>query len=381
MDRITADRRRFCISGGSQRVLPAAQGATVTMRPPPVEGARTKSPLFSSFDDLRAACLDLPSGDLKAAAVAVQRQRQLTKPPGSLGRLEDVVVWLAQWQGRSMPRLDRVDILVFAGSHGVTAQGVSAYPAEVTAQMVANFSAGRAAINQLARTVGATLHVVPLALEQPTADFTQALAMNEDAFLAAVGTGYNTVSSGADLVCLGEMGIGNTTAAAATAAALFGGGGIRWAGRGTGVDEDGLARKRAAIDAGLARHAALLRDPLSSAAAFGGRELAAILGAALAARQRRIPVLLDGFVCVAAVAPLAKLRADALDHALGAHVSAEAAHRMLLSELRLAPLLDLGMRLGEGSGATVAVSVLRAALACYAGMATFAEAGVANKPH
>ena len=131
---------------------------------------------------------------------------------------------------------------------------------------------------------------------------------------------------------------------------------------------------------GLARHAALLGDPLSSAAAFGGRELAAILGAALAARQRRIPVLLDGFVCVAAVAPLAKLRADALDHALAAHVSAEAAHRMLLGELRLAPLLDLGMRLGEGSGAAVAVSVLRAALACHAGMATFSEAGVANRP-
>ncbi len=381
MDRITADRRMFCIIGGLQGVSPAAQGATVTVRPPPVDSIKSKSPLFSSFDDLRAACLNLPPGDLKAAALAAERQRQLTKPPGSLGRLEDVVVWLAQWQGQSMPRLDRVDILVFAGNHGVTAQGVSTYPAEVTAQMVANFSAGGAAINQLARTVGANLHVVPLALEQPTADFTQALAMSEDAFLAAVDTGYNTVSSGADLVCLGEMGIGNTTAAAAIAAALFGGGGIRWAGRGTGVDEEGLARKRAAIDLGLARHAALLRDPLSSAAAFGGRELAAIMGAALAARQRRIPVLLDGFVCVAAVAPLAKLRADALDHALAAHVSAEAAHRMLLSELRLAPLLDLGMRLGEGSGAAVAVSVLRAALACYAGMATFAEAGVANKPH
>src|SRR5207244_4103656 len=212
------------------------------------------------------------------------------------------------------------------------------------------------------------------------ADFTQAPAMSEDAFLAAVATGYNAVASGTDLVCLGEMGIGNTTAAAALAAALFGGGGSRWASRGTGVDEAGLARKRAAIDAGLAHHAALLNDPLSSAAALGGRELAAVLGAALAARHRRIPVLLDGFVCVAAVAPLMKLRADALDHAMAAHVSAEAAHRMLLTELRLDPLLDLGMRLGEGSGAALAVSVLRAALACHAGMATFAEAGVANKP-
>jgi len=346
------------------------------MRPPL---AYESEDLFSSLDKLRAGCLALPPPDADAAALAAKRQSQLTKPPGSLGRLEDIVLWLARWQGRSVPRLDRVDILVFVGNHGVTKQGVSAYPAEVTAQMVANFSAGGAAINQIARTVGANLHVVPLVLEQATADFTQAPAMTEGAFLAAVATGYKAVSAGTDLVSLGEMGIGNTTAAAALAAALFGGGGSRWAGRGTGVDDAGLARKRAAIDLGLARHAALLHDPLASAAALGGRELAAVLGAALAARHRRIPVLLDGFVCAAAVAPLAKLRADALEHALAAHISAEAAHRMLLSELRLDPLLDLGMRLGEGTGAALAVSVLRAALACHAGMATFAEAGVTNK--
>jgi nicotinate-nucleotide--dimethylbenzimidazole phosphoribosyltransferase len=351
----------------------------MTMRPAPADAIGAEPPIFSSLHDLRVACLDLPSADVDAGALAAARQIELTKPPGSLGRLEEMVVWLARWQGRSMPRLDHVDILVFAGNHGVTKQGVSAYPAEVTAQMVANFSAGGAAINQLARTVGATLRVVPLSLEQPTADFTQAPAMEENAFLAAVTAGYRTVASEADLVCLGEMGIGNTTAAAALAGALFGGG-SRWAGRGTGVNAAGLARKRAAIEAGLARHAALLHDPLASAAALGGRELAAILGAALAARQRRIPVLLDGFVCVAAVAPLAKLRAEALDHAMAAHVSAEAAHRMLLSELRLDPLLDLGLRLGEGTGAALAVSLLRAALACHAGMATFAEAGVANAP-
>jgi nicotinate-nucleotide--dimethylbenzimidazole phosphoribosyltransferase len=345
--------------------------------PPPL--AHESEYLFSSLDELRAACLDLPPPDGDAAARAAERHNQLTKPPGSLGRLEEIVVWLARWQGRSMPRLDCVEILVFAGNHGVTKHGVSAYPAEVTAQMVANFSAGGAAINQIARTVGATLHVVPLALEQATADFTQAPAMTKDAFLAAVRTGYQTVSPEADLVCLGEMGIGNTTAAAAIAAALFGGGGSRWAGRGSGVGGAGLARKRAAIDLGLVRHAALLHDPLGSAAALGGRELAAILGAALATRHRRIPILLDGFVCAAAVAPLAKLRADALEHALAAHVSAEAAHRMLLTELGLDPLLDLTMRLGEASGAGLAVPLLHAALACYAGMATFAEAGVANK--
>ncbi len=270
---------------------------------------------------------------------------------------------------------------MFAGNHGVTAQGVSPYPAAVTAQMVANFSAGGAAINQLAQAASAALRVIALDLETPTADFTAEPAMDEAAFLRAVRTGYDAVRADSDLVCLGEMGIGNTTAAAAVAAGLFGGGGPRWAGRGTGVDDKGLARKQTAIDRALACHAARRGDPLAVAAALGGRELAAILGATLAARHRRIPVLLDGFVCTAAVAPLAKLRADALDHTQAAHVSAEAAHRMLLDELKLKPLLDLGMRLGEGSGAALAVSILRAALACHTGMATFAEAGVAGKSH
>jgi nicotinate-nucleotide--dimethylbenzimidazole phosphoribosyltransferase len=334
---------------------------------------------FSSLTQLAAACGDVPAGDAAAAAAVAVRDATLTKPAGSLGRLEEAVAWLACWQGRSPPRLERVEILVFVGNHGITAQGVSAYPASVTAQMVANFAAGGAAINQLARTADAQLRVLPLSLDQPTADFTAASAMSEQEFLAAVDIGFEAVTPGADLVCLGEMGIGNTTAAAALAAALFGGGGERWAGRGTGVDDAGLARKRAVTDRALARHATSLADPLACAATFGGRELAAILGATLAARHRRIPVLLDGFVCTAAAAPLAKLHAGALDHAMAAHVSAEAGHRRLLEELGLRPLLDLDMRLGEGSGAAVAVLLLRAALACHLGMATFAQAGVAEK--
>lgn len=334
---------------------------------------------FASFSDLRAACLDLPEGSPNAAAEAIRREAMLTKPPRSLGRLEEVVAWLAYWQGASTPCLDHVEILVFAGNHGVTAQGVSAYPAEVTAQMVANFAAGGAAINQLARIANAELRVIALDLDHPTADFTSSPAMDEAEFLEAVVSGYEALSPEADLVVLGEMGIGNTTAASAIAAALFGGGGGRFAGHGTGLDAHGLKRKQKVIDAGLARHGAILSDPLRAAAAFGGRELAAILGAALAARHLHIPVLLDGFVCTAAVAPLAKLRADALDHALAGHKSAEAGHRLLLEELGLLPLLDLGMRLGEGSGAAVAVLVLRAALACHTGMATFAEAHVSDK--
>jgi nicotinate-nucleotide--dimethylbenzimidazole phosphoribosyltransferase len=334
---------------------------------------------FASFAELRAACLDLPGGNEDAAAKVAAREARLTKPPRSLGRLEEVVEWLSLWQGVAPPSLDKVEIVVFAGNHGVTAQGVSAYPAEVTAQMVANFAAGGASINQLARIADAELRVVALDLDRPTADFTEAPAMDEAEFLDAVAAGYDALSPEADLVVLGEMGIGNTTAAAAVAAALFGGGGERFAGLGTGVDEHGLKRKQAAIDAGLARHGAILGDPLRIAAALGGRELAALLGACLAARKSRIPVLIDGFVSTAAVAPLAKLRAGALDHARAGHRSAEAGHRVLLDELGLHPLLDLGMRLGEGSGAAVAVLVLRAALACHTGMATFAEAHVSGK--
>jgi nicotinate-nucleotide--dimethylbenzimidazole phosphoribosyltransferase len=330
---------------------------------------------MTSMQSLRDACRDLPTGDAAAAAAASARQDTLTKPPGSLGRLENLVAWLARWQGRAMPRLDRVQALVFAGNHGVAARGVSPYPAEVTAQMVGNFQAGGAAINQLAGLAGAQLRVIPLSLDAPTADFTAAPAMTEEDFLAAVAAGTEAVQPGTDLLCLGEMGIGNTTAAAALCAALLGGTGADWAGRGTGVDDDGLARKIAAIDAGLTLHRA--RDPLEVARCLGGRELAAILGATLAARRLGVPVLLDGFVCTAAVAPLA---GNGLAHCVAAHVSAETAHRKLLAALDLPPLLDLGMRLGEASGAALAVLLVRAAVACHTGVATFAEAAVTDRP-
>ena len=335
-------------------------------------------PKFSSFADLRAAAQDLPAANQAVADQVSAREARLTKPPGSLGRLEDLTAWLAAWQGRNPPRLEAVEIRVFAGNHGVTAQGVSAYSADVTAQMVANFAGEGAAINQLAREANANLRVVPLSLDTPTADFTEAPAMGEAEFLEAVTAGYEAVPETADLLVLGEMGIGNTTAAAALAGALFGGG-AHFAGTGTGIDDAGLARKRDVIERALRRHSGAIADPLRAAAALGGRELAAMLGACLAARHKTIPVLIDGFVSTAAVAPLKMLRADALGHAHAGHLSAEAGHRLLLQELGMTPLLDLGMRLGEGSGAAVAVLVLRAALACHTGMATFEEAQVSDK--
>ena len=333
---------------------------------------------FDSLEDIRAFCRDLPAGDARAAGAAALRQQTLTKPPGSLGRLEELAIWLARWQGRDIPRLGRVTIAVFAGNHGVAARGVSAYPQDVTAQMVANFTSGGAAINQIAGIAGAELRVVPIELERPTRDFTAAPAMDADEFLAAVDIGYRTVPPESDLIAVGEMGIANTTTAAMLCAALLGGNAAQWVGRGTGVDDAGFARKCRSIEAGLGFHRAILGDPLGVAATLGGRELAGIAGAVLAARRHRIPVLLDGFVATAAVLPLARFDAGILAHCRAGHVSAESAHRALLRKLGLAPLLDLDMRLGEASGAGVAILLVHAALACHAGMATFAEAGVSG---
>jgi nicotinate-nucleotide--dimethylbenzimidazole phosphoribosyltransferase len=335
--------------------------------------------LFRTLDDIRAACRALPQGDEQAAAAAAARQTTLTKPPGSLGRLEELAIWLARWQGRPRPSVERMAIIIFAGNHGIAARGVSAFPPEVTVQMVANYAGGGAGINQLAATAGARLDVVPIALDKPTADFTTAPAMSEQEFLEAFTIGHDAVAPGTDVVAFGEMGIANTTVSAALCAALIGGGADAWVGRGTGVDDAGLERKRAVVAAGLERHRAILSDPLAVAAALGGRELAAIAGATLAARQHGIPVMVDGFVTSAALLPLARLAPESLDHCRAGHVSAEGGHRALLDALGLDPLLGLGMRLGEASGAAVALLLVRAAVACHNGMATFADAGVAEK--
>lgn len=330
---------------------------------------------FQTLADIRARLADLPAPDQGAIAAAEARNGQLTKPPGALGRLERLAIWMAGWQGTDKPHADAPQIVIFAGNHGVAARGVSAFPAEVTVQMVANFTHGGAAINQLARAFGARLDVHALDLDRPTADFTEGPAMTEDEVVAALRKGYDAVDPAADLLVAGEMGIGNTTVAAAIAAALYGGSG--WAGRGTGVDNAGLARKEAAVAAGLQRHMDVLGDPLQVLRCLGGREIAAMAGAILAARVHRIPVILDGFIACAAAAVLAKAAPGALDHCVAGHLSAEGAHGRLLEQLGKEPLLSLGLRLGEGSGAALAIGVVKGAVACHSGMATFAEAGVA----
>jgi nicotinate-nucleotide--dimethylbenzimidazole phosphoribosyltransferase len=332
-----------------------------------------------SLDDFRQLISELPGPATAAADAARVREAQLTKPAGALGRLEELTVWLSAWQGRHPPTLAAPLALVFAGNHGVVAQGVSAFPGAVTVQMVANFRAGGAAINQLCKAFGAKLEVIALDLDRPTADFTATPAMSEIECSAALSTGWSAVPDGIDVLLIGEMGIGNTTVAAALAAALFGGNGAFWAGRGTGVDDAGLARKARAIDLGVQRHSAELADPLQVLCCLGGRELAAMAGAIVAARHRRIPVLLDGFVATAAAAVLHATSAGALDHCVAGHVSAEPGHARLLERLGKTPLLNLGMRLGEASGAALALGILRGALATHTGMATFAEAGVSGK--
>ena len=331
---------------------------------------------FSTLSDFRALLQGLPRVDAAAEAAARDRNGQLTKPPGALGRLEDLAIWYAGWRGNARPALERPQVIVFAGNHGVTARGVSAFPAEVTVQMVANFRAGGAAINQLSKAFGAEMSVHELDLDRPTADFSVGPAMSEAEVVAALATGWAAVNPEADLLVVGEMGIGNTTAAAAIACALFGGQPGEWTGRGTGVDDHGLSIKTQVVAEGLAAN--LDRDPMEVLRCLGGREIAAMAGAIACAHARRIPVILDGFICSAAAATLALAAEGAIDHCVAGHASAEAAHRALLSKLGKQPLLELGLRLGEGSGAALAIGVLKGAIACHSGMATFAEAGVSD---
>lgn len=333
----------------------------------------------SPFADIRRLVATMPEADAAAAGAVAARDAALTKPAGALGRLEDLVAWLAAWQGKAQPSLDRPLVCVFAASHGVTRRGVSAFPDAVNRQMLDNFAAGGAAINQICATYGLGFKVFDLALDVPTGDICEGPALDERGCVATMAFGMESIAAGTDCLGIGEMGIGNTTIAAAIYAALFGGEPAHWVGRGTGVDADGYARKVAAVEAALAHHAGHLSDPLEVLRRLGGREIAAMAGAILAARLQRVPVVIDGYVSTAAAAVLHALDPSALDHCLAGHVSAEGAHGEVLERLGLKPLLALGMRLGEGSGAALAIGLLKGALACHRDMATFAQAGVSGR--
>jgi len=336
--------------------------------------------------------------DAQAAAAALARQDTLTKPPGALGRLEQLSVWVASCQGVCPPRqFQRPRIVVFAGDHGVTAAGVSAFPSEVTAQMVANFEAGGAAINVLAELAGATVRVVDIAVDSDA--LTPAIGAHkvrrssgniavEDALLAdeaaaAVDAGRRIadeeVDAGADLLIAGDMGIGNTTAATTLIAALTDSEPVAVVGRGTGVDDDGWARKTAAIRDALYRARGLASDPVGLLRVCGGADLAAMAGFCAQAAVRRTPVLLDGVVVTAAALVADRMAPGARQWWQAGHRSTEPAHSLALERLTLEPIVDLQMRLGEGTGAAVALPILRAAVATLASMATFEGASVASR--
>jgi len=332
---------------------------------------------FSDPERYREAIKSLPAPHQAAMDAARLRQEQLTKPPGSLGRLEEIAIWIAGWQGREKPQLNSPQCLIFAGNHGVAALGVSAFPSEVTAQMVGNFSAGGAAINQLTRVGGINLDVIALELDRPTQDFTTEPAMTSQETLTAMQKGADSIPDNADILLLGEMGIANTTSAAAIALACLGGKAADWVGPGTGLDADGINRKVEVVERSVALHSNL-KDGFSILSHLGGRELAAIAGAVLEARHRSIPVLLDGYISTASVLPLYKDNPDILDHCLISHRSQEPGHQRILAKTGLNPILDLGLRLGEGSGAATAFPIIRAAVEAHSGMATFTEAGVSE---
>ena len=335
----------------------------------------------------------IPEPDETMLTRARQRQAQLIKPPGALGRLEALAIQIAALTGQERPPWQQRQIVVFAGDHGVASAGVSAYPSAVTAQMVHGFCHGTAAINALARAAGSRLLVVDVGVatdfppELPivhrkirpgTRSFLDEPALSRDETIAAIAVGVEVIAGAGriDLLALGEMGIGNTTAAAAVASALLSTDPADLVGRGTGVDEAGLARKLAVVRCGLARHQPNPDDPIGVLAAVGGLEIAALVGAMLAAAARRIPILLDGFIGGAAALAAVRYAPSVRPYLIASHCSAEAGHRLILASLELAPLLDLDLRLGEASGAALAMPIVVAALATHAEMSTFAEAGV-----
>lgn len=330
------------------------------------------------FDDIRKLVADLPPADDAAVSLVRAREASLVKPAGSLGRLEEITEWMAAWTGRAPPLIARPLIAIFAADHGVAGRGVSAYPASVTRQMMDTMAAGGAAISVLAQQAGAGLKVFDLAVGQPTPDIVEQDAMDEKACVATMAFGMEVIAEGTDLLVLGEVGIANTTIAAAIAHGLYGGQADDWVGQGTGVDGERLSAKIDAVKLAVERLSDGRNDPLDVLARVGGREFAAIAGAILAARLQRVPVILDGYAATVAGAVLHSLNPRALDHCQIGHVSAEPGHARLLEKIGKRALLSLDMRLGEGSGAALAVQIVRAAVNLHAGMATFGEAGVSG---
>lgn len=327
-------------------------------------------------DPLGLASAELPGPDEAAAAAVRSRAAHVIRPPGALARLDEVAVWLGAWQRTSRPAVSRPAAVIFVADHGVADEGVSAFPAAITAHMLRALRSGAATAAVMAAEVGARLEVVDVGTGRPTGNLAREAALDEARFAEALSAGARAVAGlDTDLLVLGEMGIANTTAAAAVCAALYGGPAELWTGRGTGVDDDTYALKVGVVERAVARVGEGC-GPMEVLRELGGSELAAIAGAVLEARRCSIPVLLDGFVVTAAACVLDHARPGALAHCLAAHRSAEPGHAAVLSKLGLEPLLDLGLRLGEGSGALAAIPLVRLAAACVNDVSTFEEWGM-----
>ena len=331
---------------------------------------------MSTAGELRELLHRAPGPDVAAYDAVSGRAMEVLRPRGALARLDEVAAWLAAWQRTPRPKVERPTVLVFAADHGVTAERVSAYPAEVTAAMVHAFDEGVATINILAREADVTVSVIDVGVGVPSGNLVVEDALTPERFAASIGAGRHAVANtDADLLALGEMGIGNTTAAAAVSAALFGGSISAWVGRGTGIDDATLRRKTTAVEDAVDRIAGV-SDPLQILRRVGGAELAGIAGAVAEARARSIPVVLDGYVVAAAAAPLEVAVPGSLAHCIAGHRSPEPGHTRLLDRLDMEPLLDLGLRLGEGSGAVAAIPLIRMAAAAVTEVHTFAEHGL-----
>ncbi|WP_455482566.1 nicotinate-nucleotide--dimethylbenzimidazole phosphoribosyltransferase [Bartonella sp. B35(2025)] len=326
---------------------------------------------ISPFDDFRALLTNLPVADEFSTILAKKRQENLTKVRGTLGKLGDIAVWYAGWRGEEKPIITRPLVAIFSGNHGITDENVTPLPQSMTQKMVQNFAAGGSAINQICIAYDLGLKIFDLALEYPTMNITKDAAMNERSAAATMAFGMESIAGGTDLLCIGEMGIGNTTIASALCLALFGGEVEEWIGSGMASEVEFYQREIIAIKTAVSLHKDYFDDPFEIMRRLGGREIAAMIGAILAARMEKIPVILDGFVAMAAAAVLYKMHPRALDHTLVGHVSFEPAHRKLLEKIEKKPLLDLGMDFGEGAGAAIAAGIVKAAVLTHAQMAVF----------